>query len=186
VGQKIEYIDISVWDYLIMGRMPYFKKLQLFEKEQDIKIVEYYAEYLGITKFLSRRIFELSGGEQQIVAICSALIQKPEIIFLDEPTAHLDISHQMWIMDALRDLNEKLHLTVGVVLHDLNLASEYCHKLGILKDGALVEWGSPEDVIVYNKIENVYDTVVIVEKNPLSGKPFVIPVSKSVLKKYGG
>jgi len=65
VGQKIEYIDISVWDYLIMGRMPYFKKLQLFEKEQDIKIVEYYAEYLGITKFLSRRIFELSGGERQ-------------------------------------------------------------------------------------------------------------------------
>jgi len=55
-----------------------------------------------------------------------------------------------------------------------------------IKDGALVEWGRPEDVIVYNKIENVYDTVVIVEKNPLSGKPFVIPVSKSVLKKYGG
>lgn len=186
VGQKIEQADITVWDYLILGRIPYFKRLQLFEKEQDIKIVAYYAEYLGITKFLQRKIFELSGGEQQMVAICAALVQNPEIIFLDEPTAHLDINHQIRIMDALRDLNENLHLTVGIVLHDLNLASEYCHKLGILKEGALMEWGKPEEVITYDKIESIYNTVVIVEKNPLSGKPFVIPVSKGVLKKYGG
>jgi iron complex transport system ATP-binding protein len=133
VGQKIEQADITVRDYLILGRIPYFKRLQLFEKDQDIKIVEYYAEYLGITKFLPRRIFELSGGEQQIVAICAALVQNPEIIFLDEPTAYLDSNHQMLIMDARRDLNENLHLTVGIVVHDLNLASEYCHKVGILR-----------------------------------------------------
>ncbi len=121
---------------------------------------------------------EISGGERQLAQVARALVQQPVILLLDEPTSHLDITHQIKILDLIRRLNKELNLTVVMVIHDLNLASEYCTKLTMLKNGKIYNTGTPKQVLTYEAIEKVYNTIVIVEKNPLSGKPFIIPVTE--------
>ncbi len=182
VGQFIENKELKVFDYVIMGRLPYFKSFQVFETEEDIEIVNYYLNLLGIYEYRDRFIFELSGGQQQLVSICTALVQTPEILLLDEPTAHLDLKYQIEILDLLYSFHESSKLTIVIVFHDLNLASEYCDYLILLKEGEIIEKGKPEKVINYKILEKVYQIVILTQKNPISKKPFVIPVSKKTLK----
>ncbi len=182
VGQFIENKEMKVFDYVIIGRLPYFKTFQVFEKKEDVEIVNYYLNLLGIYKYKDRFIFELSGGEQQLVSICTALVQTPELLLLDEPTAHLDLKYQLEILDLLYSLHESSKLTIITVFHDLNMASEYCNYLILLKDGQIIEKGSPEVVINYKILEKAYETVILTMKNPITHKPFVIPVPKKALK----
>ena len=102
---------------------------------------------------------------------------------LDEPTAHLDITHQVGILDLIKRLNRELGLTVIMVLHDLNLASEYCQRLILINDGRIHKMGRPEEVLNYDVIEEVYKTVVVVEKSPISSKPYILLVSEEERQK---
>jgi iron complex transport system ATP-binding protein len=183
VGQFIENKELKVFDYVIMGRLPYFKSLQVFETKEDIEIVNYYLNLFGIYEYKDRFLFELSGGQQQLVSICTALVQTPDLLLLDEPTAHLDLKYQIDILDLLYSLHENSKLTIITVFHDLNLASEYCDYLILLKKGEIIERGHPEKVIDYRILEKVYNIVILTRKNPISNKPFVIPVPKKRLKK---
>ena len=126
---------------------------------------------------------EISGGERQLALISRVLAQEPKLILLDEPTAHLDITHQVGILDLIKRLNKEFGLTVIMVLHDLNLASEYCRRLILINEGRIHRIGRPEEVLDYRIIEEVYKTVVIVEKNPLSSKPYILIVSEEERKK---
>ena len=127
---------------------------------------------------------ELSGGEQQMVNMASALAQKPELLLLDEPTSHLDITHQVRFMNLIQRLNEELHLSVIMILHDLSMAAEYCDYLVIMKKGSIYQKGTPDEVLTYENIESVYDTLVVVNTNPVSGKPVVFPVSERRLHEF--
>lgn len=184
VNQFIENKDITALNYVLAGRTPYFKKFQLFYKEEDYKIAEAYMTTLGVWEHRNKPLSKLSGGEQQLVAIASALAQQPELIFLDEPTAHLDMNHQISIMNILKDINEKFEVTIVVVLHDLNLASEFCDNLILMNLGEIFCRGIPEEVITYQNIESIYNVVVVTSKNPISGKPFVLSAAKERLKSY--
>jgi iron complex transport system ATP-binding protein len=126
---------------------------------------------------------EMSGGEVQLAFIARAIAQEPVVLLLDEPTAHLDITHQVNILDLIKRLNRLHNLTVIIVLHDLNLASEYCDRVVLMDSGRIQKIGTPEEVLTYKDIEEVYHTVVVVEKNPLSGKPFVLIVPEEVKEK---
>ena len=126
-----------------------------------------------IASLSKRNVNELSGGERQRAIIARALAQEPELLLLDEPTTHLDIGHQVEILDLVKGLNRKNNLTVIVVLHDLNLASLYCDRLLLLKEGKIHSVGSPEEILTYSIIEEVYKTPVVVEKNPVSFRPFI-------------
>ena len=126
---------------------------------------------------------EMSGGEVQLAFIARAIAQEPSLLLLDEPTAHLDITHQVGVLDLIKRLNRQYGLTVIIVLHDLNLASEYCDRLVLMDQGQIEKTGRPEEVLTYSNIEKVYKTVVVVEINPISGKPFVLVVSEEVKKK---
>ncbi|MCP4181041.1 MAG: ABC transporter ATP-binding protein [bacterium] len=178
VTQSIEPVMISVLDYVVMGRMPYYKKFQFFETKDDYKLAEKFMKLTDTIRIKDQYMSEVSGGERQLAQVARALVQQPLILLLDEPTSHLDITHQIKILDLIRRLNKELNLTVVMVIHDLNLASEYCTKLTMLKNGKIHKTGTPDDVLTYKAIENVYDTIVLVEKNPLSGKPFIIPVTE--------
>ncbi len=127
---------------------------------------------------------QISGGEKQLAAITRALIQEPELLLLDEPTSHLDITHQVGILDLIKRLNSELKITVVMILHDLNLASEYCDKIILLNNGRVYNQGTPHEVLTYKAIEDVYKTVVIVENNPISNKPYVFLVSEGEKKKF--
>lgn len=182
VTQFIENKQMTALNYVLSGRFPYFNRFQIFETEDDYKIAKYYMELLGIWHYRDKVLSELSGGEQQLVSIASALTQESELLCLDEPTAHLDINHQISIMNVLKEINLKLNVTILIVLHDLNLASEFCDNLIMLKGGKIYCKGGPEEVITYQNVEEVYEMVVVTSKNPLSGKPYVLPVSKDLLK----
>jgi len=166
-----------VMDVVLMGRIPYISRFG-FESRKDINIALEALEFTDAVHLKDRFIDELSGGERQRVIIAKALAQRPRILFLDEPTTHLDISHQVQIFELLRKMNRDSGLTIVAIMHDLNLASDYCDKLILMDNGGIKRKGSPAEVIDYKTIEDVYRTVVIVKENPLTSRPHVFLVKK--------
>lgn len=177
VSQTLEPVMMTVYEYILLGRFPYYKEFQLFGSKEDERIAYKYMDLTDTMRLKDAPMNEISGGERQLAQIARALTQEPDILFLDEPTAHLDITHQVKILDLIKRLNGALGLTVVMVLHDLNLASEYCNRLALLDNGKIFKSGAPHEVLTYEIIEKVYNTPVIVEKNPLSNKPYVLLVT---------
>ncbi|MFH0774093.1 MAG: ABC transporter ATP-binding protein [bacterium] len=170
-------LNMKVLDFVLLGRIPHFSTWQFLEEKKDMELANRAMGLTNTLRFRERPMDSLSGGERQLVIIARALAQEPELLILDEPTSHLDIAHQIYVLDLLRRLN-KTGLTIVVVLHDLNLASEYCDRLVLLKDGAVYKVGSPEEVLTYQTIEDVYKVVVVVKENPISSKPYIYLVSE--------
>ena len=116
---------------------------------------------------------DLSGGERQRCMIARALAQMPKILLLDEPTAFLDLQHQIEICTIVRRLKEERGLTVVLVSHDLNLASQYCDRILMLKEGRLFRLGPPQEVIAVDVLKAVYGCEVLIDRHPESGVPRV-------------
>ncbi|MCX5696125.1 MAG: ABC transporter ATP-binding protein [Candidatus Omnitrophica bacterium] len=167
--------SFSALELVLMGRIPHLKRLQ-FETKKDFDISERALALTDSSDLKDKRIDELSAGERQRVVIARSLAQEPVLLFLDEPTSHLDIGHQIQIMDLLNKLNRQSNLTIVMVLHDLNLASAYCNRICLLDSGSIFKEGTPEDVLTYKNIEAVYKTIVLVNNNPVTGRPNVILV----------
>ena len=96
------------------------------------------------------------------------------MLLLDEPTSHLDIGHQLSVLNLIGNLNRQTRMTVVAVFHDLNLAAEYCDRLLLLKGGRVAALGAPADVLTVETIRSVYGVTVALEPNPLSGKTHVV------------
>ncbi len=182
VSQFVDVDQVSVEDYVLMGRMPYHGRFQFFESKDDYEIAHHYMQLTDVLKHKDKLMTELSGGEQQRAAIARALTQEPKLLLLDEPTSHLDITHQVRILDLLHRLNQEMGLTVLMVVHDLNLASEYCDRLVLFNDGKLFTQGTPDEVLTFDTIEQVYRTPVITRTNPYSNKPVIFLVSEKMMK----
>jgi len=181
VTQEIERASITVEDYVLMGRMPYRSTFQFFETKEDYRIAHKFLELTDVFHLKDKYMYQLSGGEKQLAAIARALTQEPELLLLDEPTSHLDITHQVQVLNLIQRLNCELGLTVLMIIHDLNLAGEYCDHLVMMNNGQMYVSGVPEEVLTYKTIEEVYKTVVITKNNPLSKKPVIFLVSEKVL-----
>ncbi|AKL97776.1 ABC transporter ATP-binding protein [Endomicrobium proavitum] len=176
--QSIDTVfPFSVKDFVLLGRYPYMNVFKIPSKK-DLEAVGNVLEFTGIKVFENRNINELSGGEKQKVLIAQTLAQETDIIVLDEPTSHLDIGSQNDILELLRVLNEKHNKTIITTLHDLNAAGEFCSKIILMDGGKIRNAGAPEEVLNYKDIESVYKTRVVVKTNPMSGKPYVIPVKR--------
>jgi len=169
--------SFTVFEIVLLGRIPHLKRLQL-ETKLDIEKAKTCLAMTDTLSLKEKRIDELSAGERQRVMIAKALTQEPVLLFLDEPTSHLDIGHQIQILDLLKKLNLQNNLTIVMVLHDLNLASEYCNRIVLLNEGGVFKEGVPQAVLTYQNIEAVYKTVVVVIKNPINSKPYVVLVSR--------
>lgn len=183
VTQNIEVGSMTVEEYVLMGRIPYRSQFQFFETAEDIAITNKYMELTGVTRLKDKFMNALSGGEQQLAGIARALTQEPQLLLLDEPTSHLDITHQVQILNLIRRLSRELGLTVLMIIHDLNLAGEYCDSLIMMQEGRMRKKGLPSEVLNYKDIEAVYDTVVVTRTNPISNKPVVFLVSEEVIGK---
>jgi len=146
-----------------MGRSPH-KSLLQSENEDDHNIAIDSLKKVGMENHADRGFSSLSGGEKQRVILARALTQKPKILILDEPTNHLDIKYQIEIMNVVKDLG----ISVLAALHDIGLASQYCDKIIVLKDGNIVSQGIPEDVVTSEMIKNVYDIDSYIYKNPVT------------------
>lgn len=166
---------LTVADYVLLGRLPHFTPLQFRENARDRAAAERALALTGAEVLAGRPCSELSSGERQRAAIARALAQEPEVLLLDEPTSHLDPGGQIDTMDRLAALHAD-GMAVMVILHDLNLAGEYCRQLLLLDRGRVHARGTPAAVLTYENIEAVYRTVVVTRTNPITGRPFVIPV----------
>jgi len=172
----------TVLETVLMGRSPYLGN-SMFESEKDLEIAKKAMEWTKILPFSERPLDELSGGERKRVFIARALAQEPEVILLDEPTANLDIHHQIDFLDLIVALNRERGLTIVMASHDMNIASEFCDRLILLQGGRIYQMGTPEEVITRENIENVYGCEVWIDQHPISGMPRISLMKKGGIKR---
>jgi iron complex transport system ATP-binding protein len=169
----------TVKEFVMFGRYPYMNMFKM-PSEKDYAAVDEVLKFTGIETFSQRYVDALSGGEKQKILIAQTIAQETDIMVFDEPASHLDIGSLSDILYILRLLNKKRGRTIVVTLHDLNAAGEFCDNLILMEDGKIRNSGNAEKVLNYKDIEEVYKTTVVVKTNPISGKPYIIPVSKDL------
>ena len=170
-------LAFSVRELVLMGRSPHLPRFAR-ETERDLAIVEHAMELADVSHVADRPITEISGGERQRAFIAMCLAQEPQVLLLDEPTSHLDIGHQLSILNLIKNLNRQTRMTVVAVFHDLNLAAEYCDRLVLLDQGRVVAAGTPADVLTAEMILNVYGVSVLIGRNPVSDGPHIVLASR--------
>ncbi len=172
-------------EVVMLGRTPFLRAFAE-ESEIDKQLVSNALELVGISGLKERRFDELSGGERQKVILAMALAQQPKLLLLDEPTVHLDITHQVEILELVRRLNVERGLTIIAAMHDLNLASLYFDRLVLLKEGRVSVDGTPAQVLTEARIREVFSALVKVEPHPVTGVPHIVimPKADSQIKKH--
>ena len=165
----------AVEDLVLMGRFPHAPG-RLFESPQDLDHARQAMEETGVLALARERLDRLSGGERQRVMLARAIAQRPRLLVLDEPTAHLDLRYQAECVGLLRRLNRADGLGIVLVSHDLNMAAEVCDRLLLMADGASVRIGAVEAVLDEPTLERVYGCPVAVEKHPTTNRPTIHPI----------
>lgn len=164
---------LSVYDAVMMGRYPYLHWYQQ-ENKHDRQKVKEALEATGLLALQHTMLDSLSGGERQRVAIARAMVQEPQILLLDEPTAFLDIGYQLSILTQVYKWKVESHLTVMIVLHDLNLAAQFCDRLLLLDKGEMKALGTPAEVLAKEKLKQVYRTEMEIITHPRKQVPQVL------------
>jgi len=165
-----EDFPFRVLETVLLGRTPHMGILGI-EQESDYRIADQAMAFTGVDHLADRTLDQLSGGEQQRVSIARAICQEPRIILLDEPTAALDLAHQVRIMDLMEKLKIEKMVSVVMVSHDINLAAMYADRVLLLKDGRRVGLGAPGDVLKRNILEETYGCRLLIDKSPVGNVP---------------
>ncbi|MEM9464871.1 MAG: ABC transporter ATP-binding protein [Actinomycetota bacterium] len=165
---------VIVSDLVRRGRYPHQKVFEQWSR-QDEDACNRAMHLTGMLEFEGRPVDELSGGQRQRAWIAMALAQDTPLMLLDEPTTYLDISHQVDVLELLKQLNENEGRTIVMVLHDLNLACRYATHLVAMADGGIVAEGSPVDVITPEIVERVFGLPTVVIDDPVTGSPLCVP-----------
>ncbi len=166
-------LAFTVREIVLMGRSPHLSRIGR-ETRRDSEAAEKAMALADIADIADRFMTEISGGERQRAFIAMCLAQEPQILLLDEPTSHLDVGHQLSLLDLVKRLNRRSGMTVVAVFHDLNLASEYCDRLLLLHQGRAEALGQPQEVLTAEIIRRVYQAKVLTEPNLVSGKPHIV------------
>ncbi|MBX3121126.1 MAG: ABC transporter ATP-binding protein [Fimbriimonadaceae bacterium] len=173
-----QMFPFTVAETVVMGRFPHRRRAGWslgfgWEDREDCQAASQAMATMDIAHLAGRAVTDLSGGERQRTMIARALAQAPRVLLLDEPTAFLDLQHQLEICSVLRRLSDEQGLTVVIVSHDLNLASQYCDRIVMLKEGAMYSMGTPSEVLSVEALRAVYGCEVLIDPHPESGLPRV-------------
>lgn len=171
--EGLDPTDFTVREVLEMGRYPFLNWLG--REEQDAApLIDSIMEKLELRDIQERRLTELSGGQRQRVALGKVMVQEPSLLMLDEPTTYLDIHYQLQFMEMVDVWRQASEITVISVLHDLNLAAQFCDKLLVLHEGRVAGMGSPEEVLTEAYISRIFRVMPSVVKHPENGAPQVL------------
>lgn len=163
----------TVREVVEMGRSPWQHGWNV-STAQDDRMVTEAIERCDLRGLEERPVNELSGGELQRVAVARAVAQGTPVLLLDEPTAHLDLGHQLAIFKLIRNLAHDCKVAVLCISHDLHLAPEYCDRLVLMGKGKVYAQGTPKEIITRQNLKAIYGVDVDVQTNPHSGQPFVL------------
>jgi iron complex transport system ATP-binding protein len=175
----------SAWEVVLLGRAPYIGWWGK-ERAEDVQAAQRAMERTHCAPLSERAFSSLSGGERQRVVLARGLAQETSVLLLDEPLTHLDVAHQVGTLSLLRQLNREEGLTVLAALHDINLASEFCDRLLVLRQGQLVAEGSPSEVITPSLLARVFGLEAWVRVNPVTGRPHVLPRTRQHVEAGAG
>jgi iron complex transport system ATP-binding protein len=163
----------TVWEIASLGRTPHLGWLGA-EGPNDRAVVLRALELTDAAALAARPVDELSGGERQRVLLARALAQEPSVLLLDEPTLHLDLGHQVGLLELVVRLARQDGLAVLAVFHDLNLAAQSCDELALLSRGRIVAVGPPDEVLRSPTVSQVYGVDLVSLAHPTSGRPAVL------------
>lgn len=172
-------IDLTVYDLVKYGRNP-FRKWYEGTGAEDKDIIEFAISATNLKHLRHRPLLSLSGGERQRAWIAMSLAQMPDILLFDEPTTYLDISHQLEVMELIKRLNDENGITIVMVLHDLNQAARYSHRLIAMKDGRIVCQGPPNEMFSRCFFQEVFGIDVSIYYD--EDTPFFMPKSAGITK----
>ena len=144
--------DFTVKELVLMGRTPHLRALQK-ESATDYQLVDEALQQTGLYELKDRTISKLSGGEKQRVSLARAIVQKPSLMILDEPSNHLDIKYQLEILRIIKQLG----VNALAALHDISLAAQFCDYIYFIKEGVIQYHGKPKEVITKEIIKEIYE-----------------------------
>ena len=175
VPQETEFsFAYPVSEVILMGRYPHMKHFA-FYSDEDKQIMQEAMRVLDIVQYQDRNFTELSGGEKQRVVIAGAFAQEPRMIVLDEPTSALDLHHQIAIYRTLKNLQEEKKTTILIVTHDINLAAQFCERILLMQQGEIISDGSPEEVLKFKRLQDIFGVKVYIDINPITKSLYVLP-----------
>jgi iron complex transport system ATP-binding protein len=182
VAQEIQLdFPFTVLELVLMGRYPHLGALE-FESDRDLAIARECMERVEINPLENRLVTRLSGGERQRALVARALCQQPRCLLMDEPTAFLDLRHQLDLFTLTRELAALHGVGALVISHDINLAAQFCDRLLVMDRGHLAVQGTPDEVVRPQHLETIYGCRLQVDRSPVSGKPRVTPVPREKTK----
>lgn len=169
---------LTVGDLVSRGRHPHQSWYRQWSAT-DQSAVTTALELTGMQEHTQRPLDQLSGGQRQRAWISMALAQDTDLLLLDEPTTFLDLAHQVDVLDLVRSLHAHHGRTVVMVLHDLNLAARYAHRLVAMRDGAVIAAGDPKEVLTPELVATAFDLDAQIITDPVAGTPLVVPASSA-------
>ncbi|MFI1929937.1 ABC transporter ATP-binding protein [Streptomyces sp. NPDC020330] len=168
---------LTVADLVARGRHPHQSWYRRWSSD-DEKAVERALRRTGTYELAERTLDELSGGQRQRAWIAMTLAQDTELLLLDEPTTHLDLAHQIDVLELVGELHRETGRTIVMVLHELSLAARYADRLVAMKDGRIAAQGAPADVLTEELLRDVFGLRARVRPDEESGSLLVIPLGR--------
>ncbi|AJY76780.1 ABC transporter ATP-binding protein [Paenibacillus beijingensis] len=165
---------LTVSELVSYGRFPHQKGMGSLKKE-DKEIINWAVQATGLEAFSDRPVDQLSGGQRQRAWIAMALAQETDLLFLDEPTTYLDMTHQLEVLKLLQRLNAEQGRTIVMVVHDLNHATRFAQHMVAIKHGVVVSEGTPQEVMTHDVLRNVFGIEADVVYCSRSGVPLCLP-----------
>jgi iron complex transport system ATP-binding protein len=170
--------DYTAIEMVLMGRHPHLGPFQL-EGPHDLSIARDAMLATGTVELAERSYMTLSGGEKQRVVIASALAQAADVLLLDEPTASLDLGYQLEVASLLSRLNREREVTMVLATHDLNLAASLCDRLVLMRNGRVLAYGTPSEVLTVSLVQALYDVDADISFHERAGHLTVTPVRRA-------
>jgi iron complex transport system ATP-binding protein len=176
-------VGLVVREMVGLGRTPY-ARLLLGPTAHDRDMVDWALAAAGVEGLADRFVDELSGGERQRVILARALAQEPRLLLLDEPTANLDLHHQVAMLELVRGLTRERGLAVLAAVHDLQLAALYCDRVALMHAGRIVSQGPPEAVLTESLLLEAFGQRVVLSEHPTHGVPLVALVPNGNARRF--